>query len=46
MVESEPALTKNRSIIDSDSVADLGVMLYMGAASVKVENEAVVNSNK
>ena len=25
---------------------DLGCLLYMGAAKIKVENEAVVNSNK
>ena len=42
----EPVLEKSHSICDSEAVADLGVMLYMGAASVKVENEAVVNSNK
>jgi len=47
MVESESlSLSKSQSITDSDAVANLGVMLYMGAASVRVENEAVVNSNK
>lgn len=34
------------SITDAANIGSLGEMLYMGAASVQVENESVVNSNK
>ena len=39
-------MTKQTSIYSKDAVSDLGVMLYMGASEMKVENDAVVNSNR
>ena len=42
----EGGVTKQTSIYSKDAVSDLGVMLYMGASEMKVENDAVVNSNR
>ena len=42
----EGGMTKQTSIYSKDAVSDLGVMLYMGASEMKVENDAVVNSNR
>ena len=48
MVEGfgQPGMGKQHSIISRDAVSDLGVMLYMGASEMKVQNDAVVNSNR
>ena len=42
----EGGMKKQTSIYSKDAVSDLGVMLYMGASEMKVENDAVVNSNR
>ena len=48
MVEGfhQPSMGKQTSIVSRDAVSDLSVMLYMGASEMKVQNDAVVNSNR
>ena len=43
MVDS---IARQTSITSVEGMGDLGLMLYMGASSMRVENEAVVNSNR